>query len=47
MRLSGYLVAILDLCKLGGFNIGVELNFNFSKRVIAHLYKHIGEEIFW
>ena len=45
MRLSGYLAAILDLCKLGGFNI--EIEFQLFKHVIAHLYKHIGGEIFW
>ena len=45
MRLSGYLAAILDLCKLGGFSMGDE--FNFLKHVTTHLYKHIGEEMFW
>ena len=42
IRLSRYLVAILDLCKLGGFPAGVQFQL-FQ----AHLYEHIGEEIVW
>jgi len=47
--LNRFFSTIIYWCQLSQFFQGFsqELNFNTSMHVIAHRYKHIGEEIVW